>query len=234
MSRRNQLVDILRFAGAFGVLIGHFGPPASRLYGLVHFSRAGVVLFFCISGLLVGRNLLRYRRTIHDGAWTRGGALRYFYLRPSLRIFPLYYAVVLVFVAIGYRPVAERAVWHLTYTSNYGQMLGLDMANAAHFWSLCVEEQFYLVVPFLILWTPVRRIPHLLLGLLVVSVGAKVVIAYATHSWLLTTRGLIGNMEGLLVGLLMAHYAEAGMGPRVTRALGSSPCSGVGGPGRAI
>ncbi len=120
---------------------------------MIHFGRLGVVLFFCISGFLIGRILIQHRLSYEKGAYTRSKALVDFYVRRGLRIFPLYFGVILVFCLIGYAPITNRIAWHLTYTSNYGEIFGIDMANAAHFWSLCVEEQFYLIVPFVILWT---------------------------------------------------------------------------------
>ncbi len=214
---RNQLIDIMRFGAAFGVLIGHFAPLTSALYRSVHFSRVGVVVSFVISGLLVGRNLLQYRISIDAGQWGIGQALQYFYVRRVLRIFPLYYGVLAVFVAVGYGPIVSQIWWHVTYTSNYGQMLGINMGNAAHFWSLCVEEQFYLLAPLLLLAVPIHRVPRLGLGLLVGCLAVKTGLAFTSRDWEFTTRGLVSNTEGLLIGILMAHKSVTGTTGRQAR-----------------
>jgi peptidoglycan/LPS O-acetylase OafA/YrhL len=172
---------------------------------MVHFGRLGVVLFFCISGFLIGRILIQHRLSYEKGAYTRRKALIDFYLRRSLRIFPLYFGVILFFWLIGYAPITNQIAWHVSYTSNYGQILGIDMANVAHFWSLCVEEQFYLIVPFIILWTPINALCKTMLVALLIAFAGKTFIAFYSHSWLVTTRGLHGNLEGLIVGILLAY-----------------------------
>lgn len=144
-----------------------------------------------------------HRIEYEEGSYSRVLALSHFYLRRALRILPLYFGIILLFTILGYTPIASQLFWHLTYTSNYGQMLGIDMANAEHFWSLCVEEQFYLLMPLVVLWTPINRIPRTILSLLVMSVCIKIFLGFYTQSWLLSTRGLHGNMEGLLMGMLM-------------------------------
>lgn len=111
----------------------------------------GVQLFFVLSGLLITGILLDSR--------TSASYYRGFYARRSLRIFPLYYAVLfVVFVAlplVGHVPAnvaAERPhqLWLWLYVSNWTAPYGLSGQAFPHFWSLSVEEQFYLVWPFLI------------------------------------------------------------------------------------
>jgi peptidoglycan/LPS O-acetylase OafA/YrhL len=87
--------------------------------------------------------------------------LRQFYVRRFLRIFPPYYALLL---AIGLfamtRPTesawVESFKFHASYTSNFWFALNGNWVplGTAHFWSLAVEEQFYLFWPLLMLWLP--------------------------------------------------------------------------------
>jgi peptidoglycan/LPS O-acetylase OafA/YrhL len=109
----------------------------------------GVTLFFAISGFLITTLLLRER--------DRHGAidLRAFYVRRALRIFPLYYAVLLLYVVLVF--VLERhskvgqdffsnLIYFATYTSNW--FVPLDGRVIFYYaWSLAAEEQFYLVWP---------------------------------------------------------------------------------------
>ena len=110
----------------------------------------GVTLFFVLSGFLITGILLDTQR--------EPGHFRRFYLRRTLRIAPLYYAVLLVtFVVlplVGFVPAPVRAdqpqqFWLWAYLSNW--VLPFDIANHSfpHFWSLAVEEQFYLLWPLL-------------------------------------------------------------------------------------
>jgi len=121
---------------------------------------AGVTLFFVLSGFLITGILLD---TQHER-----GHFRRFYLRRTLRIAPLYYAVLLVaFVVLplaGTVPAAVRAdqpqqIWLWTYLSNWVGPFDIAGHTFPHFWSLAVEEQFYLLWP-LLTW---RRSPQTVL-----------------------------------------------------------------------
>ncbi|MFI5394428.1 MAG: acyltransferase family protein [Candidatus Binatia bacterium] len=120
----------------------------------------GVDLFFVLSGFLIGRIL--FTQLAGGGINFRG-----FYVRRIFRIFPAYYAVlsmsvaVSLFVPIG-RPLTAtwgtillRSVPNYLYVSNYLYGTGWWIPNAlAWGWSLCIEEHFYLIAPALLtlLW----------------------------------------------------------------------------------
>ena len=109
----------------------------------------GVDLFFVLSGFLIGSHLIRHRADFSTASLGR-----YFGAR-ALRIVPTYFAVILL-VAIGffplYKPLSEdmvaSVIWHLLFLQDY---LPSDLIVA--FWSLGVEEKFYIVAPLLILGT---------------------------------------------------------------------------------
>lgn len=112
----------------------------------------GVILFFTLSGFLITGILLDTVESPH--------AFRNFVARRALRIFPLYYGVLLlIFVALpllGLQPplYAEEAphqIWLWTYLYNWTGVLYNGPDSLPHFWSLSVEEQFYLVWPLLVL-----------------------------------------------------------------------------------
>ncbi len=118
---------------------------------------SGVDLFFVLSGLLIGGILLDQRAS--------PDYFRVFYFRRTCRIFPLYYAVVLAGFCFY---AGVQKVPYLTFTQNlWGQ---IPQGNAPHMlgvtWSLALEEQFYLVMPLLILILPRRMLAGLMLGLL--------------------------------------------------------------------
>jgi peptidoglycan/LPS O-acetylase OafA/YrhL len=119
----------------------------------------GVQLFFVLSGFLITGILL--------DTTGRAGALRTFIVRRALRIFPLYYgALFLIFAvlpAIGMQPDIYRAQapyqgWLWAYLSNWTDPMGIGPKALGHFWSLAVEEQFYLFWPLVVfaLGSPVR------------------------------------------------------------------------------
>jgi peptidoglycan/LPS O-acetylase OafA/YrhL len=123
----------------------------------------GVWLFFCLSGFLIVRILVGERRRIEGGLQTRAGGLRRFFWRRTLRIFPIYYLVLGLFSLLGalhlvHDWTSRAAPWHFTYLSNiyFGFVEGRWVGRFGHFWSLAIEEQFYLVAAPLLLLSPSR------------------------------------------------------------------------------
>ena len=123
----------------------------------------GVDLFFVLSGFLITGILLDSRESPHYFV--------NFYARRTLRIFPLYYAVLAVSLlivpaAIGltrlpmmYSRLLERQVWLWAYMANYLQAREPHtLPGFGHFWSLAVEEQFYLAWPLVVYLTSRRKL----------------------------------------------------------------------------
>lgn len=121
----------------------------------------GLQVFFIMSGFLIGRILL-YERDKHPGF---GSYIKRFYWRRTLRIFPLYFIYLFacliaraIFTDIGFvqestAELANNWQYYFTYTSNLKTLFNpsaVDTPFFGHLWSLGLEEQFYLVMPFLI------------------------------------------------------------------------------------
>lgn len=125
-----------------------------------------VLWYFCLSGFLITRLLVApTNRSIAQ-------QLYHFYLRRALRIFPAYYFVVLL-AALNGLPYLS---WFVSYSFNFKlfalsnsldrgpfhSYLGQGDANMSHLWSLCTEEQYYLLYPLALLSCPRRwRLPAL-------------------------------------------------------------------------
>src|SRR5579862_5884064 len=145
-------LDGMRALAILLVFIAHWVPfeAAGRV---IEWGRIGMVLFFTLSGFLITGILLRCR----DHSPTPGTALRAFYIRRTLRIFPIYYTLLAVLLLLGYEPVRKDLAWHLTYLANFSAAFirpeGTYFA-VSHLWSLCVEEQFYLLWGPMVLYFP--------------------------------------------------------------------------------
>lgn len=152
--------DGLRALAAFGVMTAHFLPMeggsileriGQRLGGV------GVDLFFALSGFLITNILLSCRELVQPTSAT----LRQFYARRVLRICPVYYLAFLLF-ALGLAPnIRDQSVWFLTYTVNFGKAGSGNFYPLNHFWTLAVEEQFYLAWPLIVLLAPINRLAHI-------------------------------------------------------------------------
>jgi peptidoglycan/LPS O-acetylase OafA/YrhL len=191
------------------------GTVFQRLYAaLAVHGTAGVDLFFVLSGFLITRILLRTRDRPHY--------LRNFYARRVLRIFPLYYlALALVFfVLIPFvlppRPeharLAGEQSWLWLYASNiaqsfYGVRWRAGSVNLTHFWSLAVEEHFYLVWPFLVLLLRPRGLLAICVGLIFAAVVMKLAFLHAgmTHAAYVFTGS---RADALALGAALAVLAR--------------------------
>lgn len=182
--------------------------PAGRaIVRFTQFGGAGVNLFFVLSGFLVTGILLRQR-----GA---PGYFKNFYARRVLRIFPLYYAALTVIAAATLvlqsrlpqlAPLVRAQPWLWTYTNNVFEFVsGKPLPIVGHFWSLAVEEQFYLLWPIVVAVVAPR-------GMWVVC-GVCVAIAIATRASLLgnvdyglAMRLTPWNLDALAVGAALALW----------------------------
>jgi len=142
------------------VLFAHAGlsGPIAPLALLRKFGVLGVDLFFAISGLLICSRLLEEERS------TGAISLRCFYLRRCLRILPAAYVYLLAVGLIGalHALPMDWPAWGSAwiFLRNYFTCLVRDTpANrfTGHFWSLAIEEHFYLLLPFLLVAFPRRR-----------------------------------------------------------------------------
>ena len=141
-----------------------FSPPS--WWTLIFQGNLGVRIFFVISGLLITYLLL-------VEADRRGHAsLRAFYTRRALRIFPVYFlylAVVAALTAVGlYTDTATTWIGSLTFTRDF---TGRSASLTGHYWSLSVEEQFYLVWPVTMVALRLWRRPRVAVGILLVPVA---------------------------------------------------------------
>jgi peptidoglycan/LPS O-acetylase OafA/YrhL len=161
MPHKPQL-DGLRFVAFLLVFYFHAKP------GLYSWGPEGVRIFFTLSGFLITRIL------IEGESGDLRADLKRFYIRRTLRIFPLYYAVVACLWATGQLPGVG---WYLTYLYNIRAWRDHTWGGpVGHFWSLCVEEQFYVLYPLALLLTP-ARFRFAMLGALLA--GSKVFQGYA-------------------------------------------------------
>jgi len=165
----------------------------------------GVQLFFVLSGFLITGILVD----------TKAAPNYYssFYGRRVLRIFPLYYLVLIMYFVVvprvvdvpaSVRPGQQHQVWLWTYLSNWNVPLGRDLPGFSHFWSLAVEEQFYLVWPLVVQALNAQALLRLCLGLtgaaLVLRTGLGLAGADPGFNYQFT----LCRMDGLAIGAVVA------------------------------
>lgn len=211
-------LDHLRALAIILVLLCHyrmFGHPA-WIDEIGGFGWTGVDLFFVLSGFLIAGQLFG---NIRQG---KPLEIKAFYLKRFFRIIPAYLLVLTIYFTIPSFKEIEGLppLWKfLTFTQNFGLDLS-DSRAFSHAWSLCIEEQFYMLLPFVILFFIRFRIPELAFYLVAaLFLGGFIVRAY---SWQELVSPFIGkdrqwfswykwiyyptyaHLDGLLTGICIA------------------------------
>lgn len=200
-------LDGLRAVAVMMVMAYHFIPGIDRV---APFGAIGVRLFFVLSGFLITRILLD-ARTLPFGQ-----AMRMFYIRRSLRILPLFYAVLLAAAALNIGPVRQTFFWHGGYLTNvYLYLRGDWHGSISHLWSLAVEEQFYMVWPFIVLLAPLHRLPHLVAAMVCAAPLLRLAIGGAMNSVL-----PVSCVDALGAGALLAFPQTAAAMAAIGRSAG--------------
>jgi peptidoglycan/LPS O-acetylase OafA/YrhL len=172
----------------------------------------GVSGFFVLSGFLITWLLLR------EEGRTGTVSLKSFYIRRILRIFPAYYAFFAVSIGFdyirGYRWDHALIYSGLFYVLNYYNALnGHPPTAIAHAWSLAIEEQFYLLWPFLFL--TFRRRKEFLTGAIVMVCLWRTYL-YGIHgvSTAYVYNAFDTRFDNLAIGCLLATLVRGGKVPR--------------------
>lgn len=207
-------LDGLRFFAIVSVMIGHWyqWQINNLIFGKIPFAH-GVLLFFVLSGFLITRILLVERDNVEKVAVPKKKLLINFYLRRFLRIMPIYYLTILLMYFINYQQARELTPWLLTYTSNiYQSINNCYVGGFTHFWSLAVEEQFYLFWPLLILFVSKEKILKVIVATIIFSLFSRFVFVlfiekpYATDFF--TTNVLFALSFGGLLAYLNVYKVD--------------------------
>lgn len=202
---RSAALDGVRGLAILAVLVSHYFPERSPVGRSFHWGRFGVLLFFVLSGFLITRLLLQGRAAVERGETTTSEAFRVFVIRRALRIMPIYYLTVALAALAGYAPIVDNLFWHLTYTGNIAMAyFDAKLAQATHLWSLCVEEQFYLVWPIAVLLVARRGLVALTAALIASSFLFEAWGALSGRTWEQTHLVIQGCMDALGLGAWLA------------------------------
>ncbi|MBD5635375.1 MAG: acyltransferase, partial [Candidatus Eremiobacteraeota bacterium] len=168
-------LDALRALAIWAVLAAHllFTAPATAASSafLPHWAHTlllhgwlGVDLFFVLSGFLITGILLGTK----PGG--RSAYFKRFYIRRAARILPLYFAVLLVLFVVSRGQYGAYFALCALMSADFANLFGVAIPDAAGpYWSLGVEEQFYLIWPWLVLWLDRKRLAWAALAVVVVE-----------------------------------------------------------------
>ncbi len=213
-------LDGLRFIAFMMVYLFHGGISQgimARLIGsraawaLRENGRFGVQLFFILSGYLIATLLLR------EEARYGKISLRAFWIRRILRIWPLYYLIVVIgfffipalqgqLATPGYRDMLRiHLIPFLAFVGNWSMALVTPLPDwLSILWSVCVEEQFYLIVPLLIAFVGPRYRRAVVAALIVMAIAVRWYCANRYGSELMIVFNTFAQFDTLLSGVLLA------------------------------
>jgi peptidoglycan/LPS O-acetylase OafA/YrhL len=209
VKKRLPVLDGVRALAVLMVICFHFwqlfsdGSSTSLAQKLAAWGQTGVDLFFVLSGFLITGILL-------DSKGSRD-FLRTFYVRRVLRIFPLYYAILFALYLLcpllhlkRWTPW-EQSMWFWVYLQNIPQTFAQALISGPiHFWSLAVEEHYYLFWPLLVMLLTRRRLLQVTGLAIAVSLLARVVfVGYETFYF------TFARLDGLAIGSALAIFARS-------------------------
>jgi peptidoglycan/LPS O-acetylase OafA/YrhL len=172
-------LDTLRAFAVITVIFHHWGFPipdrsvSDLLHKIIPDGRFGVDLFFVLSGFLITSILLDARSADR----TRLKVIRNFMIRRILRIFPVYYLTLIILAWIGYPFIQKHLGWFLSYSSNILSFRNKSWNAFSHSWTLSVEEQFYLVWPWCIVYVGAKYLKYVFTAALLIGVGTIVYVS---------------------------------------------------------
>ncbi|HBG46582.1 MAG TPA: hypothetical protein DDW94_06270 [Deltaproteobacteria bacterium] len=212
-------LDLLRAISIVMVLLFHFSgsfslPRESYIARFFFWGKHGVDLFFVLSGFLIGGQIAE---STLRGAFS----FKVFYFKRFWRIFPAYYFSILVYALLVYyfsggnlfnnSGVIKDILIHIFYTQNYFN----PSMYGGIYWTLAVEEQFYIVIPvllyLLIKRSPGSTVPAFLLILL--SSIAVTYFLYDQSDWWYyfmdhNIRGFSALLSGVATAFLWIRYRD--------------------------
>ncbi len=177
----------------------------------------GAFVFFALSGYLITRILLRGKEKIALGQSSFSILLKTFTIRRVLRLLPGYYLALLLYVILLTPDVLQNFIWYVTNSTNiHFALMGKWAGGADQFWTLAVDQQFYAILPFIVLLVPNRFLPYVF----IIIAGLSPLSRFMTYfdnplftgpkhdklPWFLT--------DHLCFGALLAYFHEKGKLPR--------------------
>jgi peptidoglycan/LPS O-acetylase OafA/YrhL len=205
-------LDGIRAIAAMMVMFFHFfqndhfnSPLLLGIQKLSFWGQTGVSLFFVLSGFLITRILLHSKQDQHF--------FKNFFIRRSLRIFPLYFFYLVLFYYLS--PILINTRWssfseqwyYWFYLQDFSLTFHWDAFGPMHFWSLAIEEHFYLFWPILVYVIPNRHLSKVIIALLILAPICRYLLASQHYETFYFT---LARMDELALGAWLGLLEHQG------------------------
>ncbi|OJV53738.1 MAG: hypothetical protein BGO31_02455 [Bacteroidetes bacterium 43-16] len=195
-----QGLDGIRAFAVISVMLFHFYPQ-----GILTIGWAGVDLFFVLSGFLITNILIKNK--------DKENYFSSFYMRRVIRIFPIYYLVVIPMLLLNIVLIHIRD-WgnigsYIVYLQNFAALRSEYLFGLAHTWSLAIEEQFYLFFPLIIRVFSIKNSFRITILLIILAIAIRFysAIAFPGTPYLQSTL-IFTRMDSLLLGGLLPLFIK--------------------------
>lgn len=208
--RHFHTFDALRFLAFFKVFLLHLPIYSFPIFSFLKKGGGiGVQFFFVLSGFLITYIILEEKKQ------TGKLHLKNFFARRILRIWPLYYLMVLVAYTtpylLGYLGVSssgagyEPELWvSLTFLENYKMMVTGSFPNVSPLsvmWSLCIEEHFYIIWGLLLYYVRIDKLPAIIITSVVLAIVSRCLFVYYS----IPTSDILTNIDLFAFGAAPAY-----------------------------
>jgi peptidoglycan/LPS O-acetylase OafA/YrhL len=213
----------LRFAGAYLIIffysfyawIANYGypdifltqnklsPTGKYIENTIHNFAIGIDIFYLISGFLICYLLILEKEKTGKINLTK------FYLRRILRIFPLYFFIIITGPILSHlfkEPVPSYK-YFFAFLGNFEIIKhGLSSAATNHLWTICIVVHFYIIISLLIMFLPLKRLPAFLALIIFISIIYRGMISGTENYWMNMYMNTLSRMDVAAIGALGGYY----------------------------
>lgn len=221
-----QHLDVVRFIAAFMIVILHTYEAYNGWFGhlqslveketqsftffgklinqfLVNLG-TGVDIFFLISGFLITYILLEEKKKFDKINIFK------FMMRRALRIWPLYFLIIAFtpFLVSWVDSDTPNYLYNLLFINNFGTIHTQTWTYPfSHFWSICIEEHFYIVWPFIVAFIPKKRLLNTFYLFIAASILFRLYIFYTSENvWYNLFLHTLSRIDVIVFGAIGAYY----------------------------
>lgn len=206
--------NAVRFFAVFLVIIGHWGlyyPSGTVQFDIlkifIPWGKFGLPFLLVLSGFLTSSVLFKARLDMETSD-SKISIAKNFLVRRALRLLPAYTLMIIVLYCLRFPLIVEHPLYYLTHTSNVLIYITQKPNGLIHVWSLSLQEQFYLLLPWVILYSKEKWLKYIVLCGMGVGVITKYYAMFALGKGF--TFLPFHFFEALGLGVLYAYYIYIG------------------------